>query len=131
MPRKPLDTARGACVATNGRPTGARVVRPMPPAKKGGEDIAETNKAAVSRVTRKLLQRTEEMLDGEPMSSADLDRLSNVIKDAAAVLGVKGALDAQEQRGKIAVLRRRAEGEDKQQGPLVIAWEDGTEEAAR
>lgn len=71
------------------------------------------------------------MLDGEPMSSADLDRLSNVIKDAAAVLGVKGALDAQEQRGKIAVLRRRAEGDDKQQGPLVIAWEDGTEEAAR
>ena len=99
-------------------------------AGKGGEDIAETNTAAVTRVTRKLLQRTEELLDGSPMSSADLDRLSNVIKDAAAVLGVKSALDAREQRGKIAVLLRRAEGEDRQQGPLVIAWEGDTEEAA-
>lgn len=98
--------------------------------RKGGENIAETNKAAVTRVTRKLLQRAEELLDGSPMSSADLDKLSNVIKDAAAVLGVKSTLDAREQRGKIAVLLRRAEGEDKQQGPLVIAWEDGTEEAA-
>ena len=92
--------------------------------------MAETNKAAVTRVTRKLLQRTEEMLDGCALSSADLDKLSNVIKDAAAVLGVKSALDAREQRGKIAVLMRRAGGEDKQQGPLVIAWEDDTEEAA-
>ncbi len=131
MPRKPLDTVRGACVATNGRPTGARVVRPMPPAKKGDEDIAETNKAAVTRVTRKLLARTEELLDAEVLSCADLDKLSNVIKDAAAVLGVKSALDAREQRGKIAVLLRRAEGEDRQHGPLVIAWEGDTEEAAQ
>lgn len=98
--------------------------------RKGGEDIAKTNKAAVYRVTRMLLQRAEELLDGSPMSSADLDKLSNVIKDAAAVLGVKSTLDAREQRGKIAVLLRRAEGEDRQQGPLVIAWEGGTEEAA-
>lgn len=98
--------------------------------RKGGEDIAETNKAAVTRVTRKLLARTEELLEAEVLSSADLDKLSNVIKDAAAVLGVKSALDAREQRGKIAVLLRRAEGEDKQHGPLVIAWEGGTEEAA-
>ena len=118
-------------MATNGRPTGARVVRPMPPAKKGDEDIAETNKAAVTRVTRKLLARTEELLDAEVLSCADLDKLSNVIKDAAAVLGVKSALDAREQRGKIAVLLRRAEGEDRQHGPLVIAWEGDTEEAAQ
>ena len=98
--------------------------------RKGGEDIAETNKAAVTRVTRKLLARTEELLDAEVLSSADLDKLSNVIKDAAAVLGVKSALDAREQRGKIAVLLRRAEGEDRQHGPLVIAWEGDTEEAA-
>ena len=110
------------------RPPGRRQQGAKP--RKGGEDIAETNKAAVTRVTRMLLQRAEELLDGSPMSSADLDKLSNVIKDAAAVLGVKSALDAREQRGKIAVLMRRAEGEDKQQGPLVIAWEDGTEEAA-
>lgn len=113
MPRKPLDTKKGALVA-----------------QKGGEDIAETNKAAVLRVTRKLLKRAEELLDGAPMSSADLDKLAGVLKDAAAVLGVKSALDAREQRGKIAVLMRRAGGEDKQQGPLVIAWEDDTEEAA-
>ena len=98
--------------------------------RKGGEDIAETNKAAVTRVTRKLLQRTEELLDAEVLSSSDLDKLSNVIKDAAAVLGVKSALDAREQRGKIAVLLRRAEGEDRQHGPLVIAWQGDTEEAA-
>ena len=97
---------------------------------KEGENVAETNKATVQRVTRMLLQRAEELLDGKPLSSADLDKLSNVIKDAAAVLGVKSALDAREQRGKIAVLMRRAGGEDKQQGPLVIAWEDGTEYAA-
>lgn len=114
MPRKPLDTKKGALVA-----------------QKGGEDIAETNKAAVTRVTRKLLARTEELLDAEVLSSADLDKLSNVIKDAAAVLGVKSALDAREQRGKIAVLLRRAEGEDRQHGPLVIAWEGDTEEAAQ
>ena len=92
--------------------------------------MAGTNKAAVTRVTRKLLARTEELLDAEVLSSADLDKLSNVIKDAAAVLGVKSALDAREQRGKIAVLRRRAEGEDKQQGPLVIEWGPDIEEAA-
>ncbi|MBQ6397156.1 MAG: hypothetical protein IJI06_03300 [Oscillospiraceae bacterium] len=82
-------------------------------------------------MTRKLLARTEELLDAEVLSSADLDKLSNVIKDAAAVLGVKSTLDVREQRGKIAVLRRRAEGEDKQHGPLVIAWEGDIEEAAQ
>lgn len=111
------------------RPPGRRQQGAKP--RKGGEDIAETNKAAVTRVTRKLLQRTEELLDAEVLSSADLDKLSNVIKDAAAVLGVKSALDAREQRGKIAVLLRRAEGEDRQHGPLVIAWEGDTEEAAQ
>ena len=119
---------RGRAKPGKARPPGRRQQGAKP--RKGGEDIAETNKAAVTRVTRKLLQRTEELLDAEVLSSSDLDKLSNVIKDAAAVLGVKSALDAREQRGKIAVLLRRAEGEDRQHGPLVIAWQGDTEEAA-
>lgn len=99
--------------------------------RKGGEDIAETNKAAVTRVTRKLLARTEELLDAEVLSSADLDKLSNVIKDAAAVLGVKSALDAREQRGKIAVLLRRAEGEDRKNEPVEILFAPDVEDAAK
>ena len=82
-------------------------------------------------MTRKLLQRTEELLDAEVLSSADLDKLSNVIKDAAAVLGVKSALDAREQRGKIAVLLRRAEGEDRKNEPLEILFAPDVEDAAK
>ena len=69
----------------------------------------ETREDLIERVARKLVGRADELLDAEFIAPADLDKLSDVIKEAAGVLGVTSALDAEEQRAKIAVLLRRAE----------------------
>ena len=90
----------------------------------------ETREELIERVARKLVGRADELLDAEFIAPADLDKLSDVIKEAAAVLGVTSALDAEEQRAKIRVLLQRA-GEGKAPEPLLITFSPEAEEAAR
>ena len=92
----------------------------------------EAPDALIERVTRKLIGRVDEALDAEFIVPADLDKLSDVIKEAAGVLGVTSALDAEEQRAKIAVLLRRAETEGGGgAGTVEIVFSPEAEELAK
>lgn len=91
----------------------------------------ETREDLIERVARKLVGRADELLDAEYIAPADLDKLSDVIKEAAGVLGVTSALDAEEQRAKIRVLLHRAEEGSGDRGPLEIIFGPGVEDLAQ
>ncbi len=89
-----------------------------------------TAEAAIRRLAFKLLDRVETFLDeNENLSSNDLDRVGGLLKDAAAVLGVRSKLDTEEQLAKIAVLVRRADADAKTDRSLVVEFGEGVEEA--
>lgn len=90
----------------------------------------ETREDLIERVARKLVGRADELLDAEFIAPADLDKLSDVIKEAAAVLGVTSALDAEEQRAKIRVLLHRAE-EGGSREPVEIIFGPGVDDLAQ
>lgn len=115
MPRKPLDTKKGALVA-----------------QKGGDILDETNNAAVQRTTRKLLARAEALLDDPEgfLSTADLARIAATIEDAAAVLGVRPKLDEDEQRAKIAQLLRRAGDGKEDPSPVEVTFAPEAQDAS-
>ena len=82
-------------------------------------------------MTVKLIRQVEKLIDlPDTLSAAELDKLSNVLKDSAHVLGVRSALDDEEQRAKIAVLISRAAPEKEEPEPIEITFNGETGEAA-
>ena len=84
----------------------------------------------IRRTTAKMIARVETLLDGGDLSAGELDKLSGVLKDAAAVLGLRSPLDDEEQRAKIGVLLARADGGAKGSGVVRIEWGEEVEELA-
>lgn len=84
---------------------------------------------SVERVTAKIIERAEALLDsGELLSAGELDKIAGVLKDAASVLGLRAPLDEEEQRAKIRVLLSRADGGAKGSGVVRIEFGEGVEE---
>ena len=86
-------------------------------------------KRAVERTTLKIVRRVEALLDGEKISAQELERLCNVMKGSAAVLGVRTLLDDQEQRAKIdTMLARLASEQPHAPEPITVCFEGDAEE---
>ena len=90
----------------------------------------ELEREEIRRTTAKMIARVETLLDGGDLSAGELDKLSGVLKDAAAVLGLRSPLDDEEQRAKIGVLLARADGGAKGSGVVRIEWGEDVEELA-
>lgn len=85
----------------------------------------------IRRTTAKMIARVETLLDGGDLSAGELDKLAGVLKDAAALLGLRSPLDDEEQRAKIAVLLARADGSGKAPGVVRIEWGEEVDELAK
>lgn len=87
----------------------------------------ELEREEIRRTTAKMIARVETLLDGGDLSAGELDKLAGVLKDAAALLGLRSPLDDEEQRAKIGVLLSRADGKRKDD-VLRIEFAPGVEE---
>lgn len=87
----------------------------------------ELEREEIRRTTAKMIARVETLLDGCDLSAGELDKLAGVLKDAAALLGLRSPLDDEEQRAKIGVLLSRADGKRKDD-VLRIEFAPGVEE---
>lgn len=90
----------------------------------------ELEREEIRRTTAKMIARVETLLDSCDLSAGELDKLSGVLKDAAALLGLRSRLDDEEQRAKIGVLLARADGSGKAPGVVRIEFGEGVEELA-
>lgn len=90
----------------------------------------ELEREEIRRTTAKMIARVETLLDSCDLSAGELDKLSGVLKDAAAVLGLRSLLDDEEQRAKIAVMLSKADGSGKVPGVVRIEWGEGVDELA-
>ena len=90
----------------------------------------ELEREEIRRTTAKMIARVETLLDSCDLSAGELDKLSGVLKDAAAVLGLRSLLDDEEQRAKIGVLLAKADGSGKGPGVVRIEFGEGVEEMA-
>lgn len=90
----------------------------------------ELEREEIRRTTAKMIARVETLLDGGDLSAGELDKLSGVLKDAAAVLGLRSLLDDEEQRAKIAVMLSKADGSGKAPGVVRIEFGEGVDELA-
>lgn len=91
----------------------------------------ELEREEIRRTTAKMIARVETLLDSCDLSAGELDKLSGVLKDAAALLGLRSPLDDEEQRAKIGVLLARADGGAKGSGVVRIEFGEGVEELAK
>ncbi len=87
----------------------------------------ELEREEIRRTTAKLIARVETLLDSCDLSAGELDKLSGVLKDAAAILGLRSLLDDEEQRAKISVLLAKADGGGKAPGVVRIEWGEEVE----
>ncbi len=95
------------------------------------ETAAEARRA-VERATLKILSRVEALLDEGTTGAQELERLCNVMKGSAAVLGVRTLLDDQEQRAKIDTMLARLAGEQPHAPePITVCFEGDAEEFSR
>lgn len=90
----------------------------------------ELEREEIRRTTAKMIARVETLLDSCDLSAGELDKLSGVLKDAAALLGLRSPLDDEEQRAKIGVLLARADGSGKGPGVVRIEWGEEVDELA-
>ena len=89
----------------------------------------ELEREEIRRTTAKMIARVETLLDGGDLSAGELDKLAGVLKDAAALLGLRSPLDDEEQRAKIGVLLARADGSGgKSPGVVRIEFGEGVDE---
>ena len=79
----------------------------------------ELEREEIRRTTAKMIARVETLLDSCDLSAGELDKLAGVLKDAAALLGLRAPLDDEEQRAKIA---------GKGPGVVRIEFGEGVEE---
>ena len=82
----------------------------------------EANRAArIHSVADKLLNKIEAMVDSEkPMDTKGIRALTAAVKDLKEIQSVRTELDDQEQRARIANLRKNAEKEDGGSAPTLV-----------
>lgn len=83
-------------------------------------------------VADKLLEKVEQWVEmGEPISATSIKNLSDAIKNIKEVQMIRTEEDIEEQKARIAKLRKEAEKEEHSDNTIVIQFAEGSEEYAR
>ena len=83
-------------------------------------------------VADKLLGKVEQWVEmGEPISATNIKNLSDAIKNIKEVQMIRTEEDIEEQKARIAKLRKEAEKEEHNDNTIVIQFAEGSEEYAR
>ena len=83
-------------------------------------------------VADKLLDKVELMVDIEgPISAASLKNLSDALRNIKEAQMIRTEEDVEEQKARIAKLRKEAEKEEHSDNTIVIQFAEGSEEYAR
>ena len=83
-------------------------------------------------VADKLLAKVEEWVEmGEPISANSIKNLSDAIKNIKEVQMIRTEEDVEEQKARIAKLRKEAEKEENNDNTIVIQFAAGSEEYAK
>ena len=83
-------------------------------------------------VADKLLDKVEQWVEmGDPISATHIKNLSDAIKNIKEVQMIRAEEDIEEQKARIAKLRKEAEREEKTDNTIVIQFAEGSEEYAR
>ena len=83
-------------------------------------------------VADKLLAKVEEWVEmGEPISANSIKNLSDAIKNIKEVQMIRTEEDVEEQKARIAKLRKEAEKEENTDNTIVIQFSAGSEEYAK
>ena len=81
----------------------------------------QANRAAkVQTVADKLLQKIESLVDRPGMMPKDVRSLVAAVKDLKEIQSIKSELDEQEQRARIANLRKQADKDDSSNNPTLV-----------
>jgi len=81
----------------------------------------KANRAAkVQTVADKLLQKIEYLVDCPGMMPKDVRSLVAAVKDLKEIQSIKSDLDEQEQRARIANLRKQADKDDSSNNPTLV-----------
>ena len=93
----------------------------------------QANRAAkMQSVADKLLLKIEAMVDRpEPLSEKAIRALTAAVKDLKEIQSVKSALDEQEQRARIANLRKNAETDNGNKEPIKVIIGSDLEEYSK
>ena len=106
--------------------------RPAPHEKPFRDDTAashEKDAERIFRVTDKLIQRAEEILDsGGEVGARELGELMRAIKNAKEIKMLRSALDEREQQARVQALEEKHE--EAKSGTLRIEFSPEAEEAA-
>lgn len=99
------------------------------------EGEAERAKRLLSASDR-LLERIEGLIEELSTGEVLLDRttlkqITGALKDIKDIQGIKSPLDLEEQRARIAKLRKEAEEEDKKENEIRVTMADDLEEYSR
>ena len=88
--------------------------------------------ARLMTVADKLLMKVEQMADIEgPISATSLKNLTDALRNIKETQMVRPAEDIEEQKARIAKLRKEAEKEDHNDNTIVIQFAEGSEEYAK
>ena len=88
--------------------------------------------ARLMTVADKLLMKVEQMADIEgPISATSLKNLTDALRNIKETQMVRTAEDIEEQKARIAKLRKEAEKEDHNDNTIVIQFAEGSEEYAK
>ncbi len=90
----------------------------------------EANRAAkIYRVADKLLNKIEARVDSvRLLDEKGIRALTSAVKDLKEIQGVRSELDKQEQKARIANLRRQAEKDEDDAGVIEVVFAAGPEE---
>ena len=88
--------------------------------------------ARLMTVADKLLRKVEQMADIEgPISATSLKNLSDALRNIKETQMIRTAEDIEEQKARIAKLRKEAEKEENTDNTIVIQFAAGSEEYAK
>jgi hypothetical protein len=83
-------------------------------------------------VADKLLEKVAQWVEmGEPISANSIKNLSDAIKNIKEVQMIRTEEDVEEQKARIAKLRKEAEKEEHNDNTIVIQFAEGSEEYAK
>lgn len=83
-------------------------------------------------VADKLLEKVEQWVEmGDPISANSIKNLSDAIKNIKEVQMIRTEEDVEEQKARIAKLRKEAEKEEQNDNTIVIQFAAGSEEYAK
>lgn len=92
-------------------------------------ETAQVNRAKkIQSVADKLLNKIETLADRPGMLPKDVRSLVAAIKDLKEIQGVKSDLDEQEQRARIANLKKQTEKDEDAAGVIEVVFAAGPEE---